>query len=630
MDLCTKVLKMRAVLFFMLVVIICSLTHVRSAQADRESGAGAIVDLAFVVDNSGSMKKNDPNFLTPRMVGSFISRLPGETSVSMVLFDGNARLVMPLTALSDSRSGEIVSTGLQRIDYRGQHTNMPVGIERAVYELRVNGRSNASKGIVFITDGIVDTGDPRKDEELTRWLKQELTQQSRDLGIRIFAIALTDAADFSLIQTLAARTDGEYFRAYEIAEIPSVLDRIQAILASAPPSIKAIPPRIAPLEVITEIPATEKIPPSGTRSEAIPAPTPTFADKTVVVIEKGTWLMAVVIVVAVILAVAVCVFIFLQNSRRRVAVPPAEEKTIDIPQAYLEDEDAICPPGEGTLVLDKACINIGRGKRNDIILDQPAVSGFHATIEFRNMSFYLEDQRSTNGTMLNERPLLPNKPVRLKSGDVITFAKFHFKFIVADQSPFGDTVMLSMTALSDPDAESTIMLDLDRGDSKQGLISCMQSHLMQIYGLGPKYKDFINTYFAHEILDLLATAAHENLQRTQNDHEQYCTPIIKNKTFYLVCSLPVSISDAAEWFGQRDQGFIQYVIGWVKSEQYRTAQCQQLCVITFGQHPATWVSITVVPTHSEPDPVEIMSVDFLNEEEKSSLALDFDHHGRVI
>ena len=62
----------------------------------------------------------------------------------------------------------------------------------------------------------------------------------------------------------------------------------------------------------------------------------------------------------------------------------------------------------------------------------------------------------------------------------------------------------------------------------------------------------------------------------------------------------------------------------------RGAQCRQLCIITFGQDPATWVSITVVPTHSEPDPVEIMSVDFLNEEEKSSLALDFDHHGRVI
>lgn len=632
MDLCTKVLKMRAVLSFMLIVIICGLTHVGPAQADRESGTGAIVDLAFVVDNSGSMKKNDPNFMTPRMVSTFINRLPGQTRVSMVLFDGNARLVTPLTALSDSRSGEIIGNGLDRIDYRGQHTNMPVGIERAVYELRINGRSNARKGIVFITDGIVDTGDPRKDEELTRWLKQELTQQSRDLGIRIFAIALTDAADFSLIQTLAARTDGEYFRAYEVSEIPSVFDRIQAILAPAQPPIKAIPPRIAPLEVITEIPATKKTPPSGTRSEALQVPTPTTADKTVVVIEKSTWLMAAMIVVVVILVMAVCVFLFFffQNSKRRVAVPPAEEKTINIPQAYLEDEDGICQPGEGTLALDKERINIGRGKRNDIILDQPAISGFHATIEFRNMSFYLEDQRSTNGTMLNDRRLPPNEPVRLKSGDNITFAKFHFKFIVADQKPFGDTVMLSITALSDPDAESTVVLDLDGGDSKQGLISCMQSHLMQIYGLGPKYKNFINTYFAHEILDLLAIAAHENLQRTKKDQEQYCTPVIKNKTFYLACSLPVSISDAAQWFGQRDQGFTQYVLGWVKSEQYRTARCHQLCIITFGQDPATWVSITVVPTHSEPDPVEIMSVDFLNEEEKSSLALDFDHHGRVI
>ena len=110
------------------------------------------------------------------------------------------------------------------------------------------------------------------------------------------------------------------------------------------------------------------------------------------------------------------------------------------------------------MVLDKERLTIGRGKSNDIIIAQPSISGFHATIEFRNLSFYLEDQRSTNGTRLNKRRLPANEPVRLKSGDHITLAKFEFKFVVADQKPFGDTMMLSVTALSDPEAEATIVL----------------------------------------------------------------------------------------------------------------------------------------------------------------------------
>ena len=69
---------------------------------------------------------------------------------------------------------------------------------------------------------------------------------------------------------------------------------------------------------------------------------------------------------------------------------------------------------------------------------------------------------------------------------------------------------------------------------------------------------------------------------------------------------------------------------WIKSAEYESAGCHQMCAFTFGQDPATWVSLTIVPTHEVIDPVEIISVDFLSEEEKGMLALDFDHHGRVM
>jgi len=232
--------------------------------------------------------------------------------------------------------------------------------------------------------------------------------------------------------------------------------------------------------------------------------------------------------------------------------------------------------------------------------------------------------------MVNNQRLAANDPLRLKSGDRINFANAPFTFVISDQNPFGDTVMLSMTALEDPDAEATIVLDLEGLDSKQGLISCMQNHLMQIYGLSAKHKDFVNTYFAHDILDIMATTAHENLKQTQMDGQLHCSTTVNNDTTYVACSLPVAIETAAQWYTGEYGGYTQFIFKWIKSEEFEASQCKQLCIVTFGQNPATWVSITIVPTQSEPDPVEIMSVDFLNDEEKASLGLDFDNHGRVV
>ncbi len=216
------------------------------SPAHAETGSGPMMDLVFVIDNSGSMRKNDPNFITPQVVETFVRQLPPMSQVGSVLYDQNARLLRPLSGISGEQAEQELMASLKKIDYRGQHTNTPVGIERAIYELRTNGRPLSQKGIVLITDGIVDTGDPKKDEKSTQWLKKDLTAQCKQLDIRIFGIALTEAADFSLIQTLALRTDGEYFRTYEASEISSVLTQIQAHMAPEPK------PDLAPLALLPE------------------------------------------------------------------------------------------------------------------------------------------------------------------------------------------------------------------------------------------------------------------------------------------------------------------------------------------------------------------------------------------
>jgi len=82
---------------------------------------------------------------------------------------------------------------------------------------------------------------------------------------------------------------------------------------------------------------------------------------------------------------------------------------------------------------------IGRGPENEIGISKDSISGFHATIEYRDGFFYLEDQRSKNKTSLGGEVLEPNVPRKLKSGDEILFDIYKFIFLLEYELPSGDT-----------------------------------------------------------------------------------------------------------------------------------------------------------------------------------------------
>ena len=216
----------------------------RSDVFAQASGEG-LVDVVFVIDNSGSMRKNDPAFLMPETMRTFLDQLPGATRVGMVLFDERARMLQPLSDLSHPDSRKRLTGSLDKVDYRGKFTDSAAGIERAAYELKTGGRNEARKSIIFLTDGIVDTGDRQKDMQRTQWLKTDLAADCSASGIRILGIAFTENADFPLIQALASRTGGTYFRATRAEDLADVLDRIQALLPP-PPDPVSVEPVAAP------------------------------------------------------------------------------------------------------------------------------------------------------------------------------------------------------------------------------------------------------------------------------------------------------------------------------------------------------------------------------------------------
>lgn len=377
------------------------------------------LDIIFVIDNSGSMKENDPNFITREVVTSFSSALESQSRLGMVLFDHTARLVEPLTEKRDDKPDAKFVKSLEKVNYKGQFTNSPAGIERAIYELKTNGRHDAEKAIIFLTDGIVDTGDKLKDIERGRWLKEDLAEESQKSGIRIFGIAFTEKANVNLIQTLALKTNGEYFRAIKASDIPGIFKKITALINKPTPKT------------------------------SVKMPVKTSASS------RMNFLLSFILIVSLILLGAIVWYIFYFRTTKSPLKPVSDHRVpespftsdLPIPEATLIDIKKFSLNGVMPLVLNKSKITIGRDSSNDIVIPDGKISSFHATIEFKEGFFYLEDYRSTNGTSLNNKKIVHHDPVKLKSGDKIHFSSFEFKFMISDHDPIGKTVMIGSPSI---------------------------------------------------------------------------------------------------------------------------------------------------------------------------------------
>ena len=158
------------------------------------AASAAPQDVVVVLDNSGSMRTNDPERLAGKAVTDFVGRLGPDTRVGIIEFATTPTVLMSLTAVDDTaRAG--VQAAVQKLDYHGQWTDTGAALERALYELDNHGRSEAQKYIVLMTDGYVDVGNAARDSDKIHWITQSLIPEAVSKHVRVFGIAFTDQAD---------------------------------------------------------------------------------------------------------------------------------------------------------------------------------------------------------------------------------------------------------------------------------------------------------------------------------------------------------------------------------------------------------------------------------------------------
>lgn len=397
-------------------------------------------DIVLMIDNSGSMKKGDPLFMTKDSLSAFIEKLTIDTDgtkVAVLIFDHRINLAVPLTIVSEATKKDILAS-LNKIDYRGKLTNIPSAMERAIYELKTHGQQESQKSIIFITDGIVDTGDKLRDINKTIWLRENLSEDAAKHGIKIIGIAFTELADFELIQFLAQKTKGMYFQAAIPEEIPDVFSQIHQRIMSMKPELVEPPkpplplpqPSIPPEE--PPIPEMEKSPIYVTEA---PEPTPPPVKP-----KKLTLPIIVAIALAVFLISALILLLWSQRKSSTPSQLPKDRVGVTdelLPEASLLDVSGITE--QGIFKINKKVIKIGRIDRiNQIAIKQDTISRQHAIIEYKNYSFWVQDLGSSNGTFLNGTRIVD--PMKLNHGDTITFDIYEFQFAMPEME-FNKTVM---------------------------------------------------------------------------------------------------------------------------------------------------------------------------------------------
>ena len=87
---------------------------------------------------------------------------------------------------------------------------------------------------------------------------------------------------------------------------------------------------------------------------------------------------------------------------------------------------------EGSILLLRGTITIGRKEGNTIKLDDQYASGNHAKIIVKNNEIVIEDLNSTNGVFINDERV--NGYSKIRANDLIRIGSAIFKVIRADKN----------------------------------------------------------------------------------------------------------------------------------------------------------------------------------------------------
>ncbi|MDX6692991.1 MAG: Ca-activated chloride channel [Blastocatellia bacterium] len=181
-----------------------------SAVSDRT--ALRPLNLALVIDRSGSMAAEDKMSRVKQSLLTMVSQLRPSDVISIIVFDSSAQVLLPAQKIND---GAAIRKAISSIEPGGS-TNLHSGLMLGYKEARKNLNTEATNRVILLTDGIANTGvtDPQQ------IVRESLT--FNDDGIDLSTIGVGLDLDKELLNKLAKGGRGLFHFVADAQDIEKV------------------------------------------------------------------------------------------------------------------------------------------------------------------------------------------------------------------------------------------------------------------------------------------------------------------------------------------------------------------------------------------------------------------------
>jgi Mg-chelatase subunit ChlD len=180
------------------------------------------VNLALVIDKSGSMADADKLVRVKEALLTLVSQLRETDVLSVVAFDSEAELLLPARPLGD---GEAARAVIRQIE-PGSSTNLHAGLMLGYQEAMKNYRGGTTNRVILLTDGIANQGvtDP---EQIARD-----SQSYNDRGVDLSTIGVGLDLNKDLLRQLAKSGRGLFHFVADAQDINKVfLKEVQSLVS---------------------------------------------------------------------------------------------------------------------------------------------------------------------------------------------------------------------------------------------------------------------------------------------------------------------------------------------------------------------------------------------------------------
>jgi hypothetical protein len=191
------------------------------------SGSAAAIDVALVLDRSGSMKANDPRRDSVRGVELFAELLDPKDRLAFLTFAERSETLAPMTLLADAKARARLARLAGSVPMTGALTDFAAALRQA-YDAQSGPLRDpgAERIVVLFSDGKLDLGSEAANQAARAAIASELLPRFQAADIRVYGVAFSPKADLDFLRGLAEATGGQAFRADKPEDIYGAFVRL--------------------------------------------------------------------------------------------------------------------------------------------------------------------------------------------------------------------------------------------------------------------------------------------------------------------------------------------------------------------------------------------------------------------